>query len=135
VQTRRFSLTSLQRWRRPPRWGWAVGLVFCLLLGQGLGAWHRIQHQPVLSAGAAQAVALADAESASTASDFWSHAAGRADCQLWDHLLLGDQHAPPAVTELRATPPEWAFVAIGAPRRTVPMAWLPPVRGPPIQAG
>ncbi len=87
--------------QRRPALAWA--LVLAMLLAQGLGLWHRVQHGPavglahslrVLAAapevGAVAAVGQARAEGGAHHAGLFGHATGEdAQCQLYDHASSG----------------------------------------------
>lgn len=117
-----------------PAWGgrirsvWSVvWLAAVLLLAQGLGQWHRVAH-----AGAERPSVVAPSEP--SGHELFSHAAGHADCQLLDHLLLegGLLAALPAFAAALSAEAVPTGRALSAPALVLRRAYLaraPPLRG------
>lgn len=136
--TRQTSVSTVARSPRSPArvsGGWSWLLILGLLLGQGLGLWHRVQHARQTPPSAPLLVQVSvETRDGASGHDFWSHAAGAADCQLWDQLLLGDLQ--PAAALVPALPAQSA-VQVVAVDPTVATSGTPAfyrARAPPLQA-
>ena len=115
--------------RRTRHRAWLTSLALMLLvLVQGLGAAHRIQHG--LSGHVAKAAQPADD---SPAARSFGHTRGGVDCQLFDELAHADLHTTPALVL-----PVWHGEAPRAVRLPEPAVLAPPwrlrARGPPTRA-
>lgn len=110
--------------RRAPWRAWLPLLALLVALGPLAGAWHRAAH-----AAGAQAAAAPTEGTGST--DRFGHAAGSAECTLFDAALTGQAPAP-AVPPLALPPPAPCAPALHPPAAlALALGWRLPARGPP----
>ena len=109
----------------------AFWLALALLGAQALGQWHAVLHAPAAGQVVAQMQGHGHGPGHGHGQPFDDHAAGDAECRLYDHLLQGDPlvMAGVSLTGLAAAPTTAAMAWQAA--QLAPL-WRPLARGPPL---